>query len=151
MNDIEAKELLEKYWAAETNLAEEAALKEHYSQIPSGHNPEGLLFEYFDQEKSQQLSRPITVQKQPAKVISLIRKSMVGVAAAVVLFAAITMMRPGASNHKMVDDPEQALEVTMTALGFLNGSIDRSQMAVKDGLSQFDKTRIFTFYRTKQI
>jgi len=33
---------------------------------------------------------------------------MVGVAAAVVLFAAITMMRPGASNHKMVDDPEQA-------------------------------------------
>jgi len=60
-------------------------------------------------------------------------------------------MRPGASNHKMVDDPEQALEVTMTALGFLNGSIDRSQMAVKDGLSQFDKTRIFTFYRTKQI
>ena len=151
MNDIEAKELLEKYWAAETNLAEEATLKEHYSQIPSEGNPEGILFEYFAQEKAQQSSRPIAVQKEPAKVISLMRRAMVGVAAAVVLFAAITMMRPEPSNHKVVDDPEQALEVTMTALGFLNGSIDRSEMAIKDGLSQFDKTRIFTFYRTKQI
>ena len=76
---------------------------------------------------------------------------MVGVAAAVVLFVAVTTMMPQTSNHKVVDNPEQALEVTMTALGLLNGSIDRSEMAVKDGLSQFDKTRIFTFYRTKQI
>jgi hypothetical protein len=76
---------------------------------------------------------------------------MIGVAAAVALFAAITLMMPQSSNHKVVDDPEQALEVTLTALGFLNGSIDRSGMAVKDGLSQFDKTKIFSFYRNKEI
>ena len=151
MNDIQAKELLDKYWAAETSLAEEASLKEYYSQRSSESNSEGILFEYFAQEKERHSSRPIEVQKESAKIIPMMRRAMVGVAAAVVLFVAITTIMPQTSNHKVVDNPEQALEVTMTALGFLNGSIDRSGMAVKDGLSQFDKTKIFTFYRDKQI
>ena len=151
MNDIQAKELLDKYWAAETTLVEEASLKEYYSQRASEGNSEGILFDYFAQEKERHSSRPIEIQKEPARIIPLIRRAMVSVAAAVVLFVAVTTMMPQTSNHKVVDNPEQALEVTMTALGLLNGSIDRSEMAVKDGLSQFDKTRIFTFYRTKQI
>jgi hypothetical protein len=151
MTDIQAKELLDKYWAAETSLAEEAILKEHFRQGSLKGDPEEILFDFFAQEKERKSVRPIEIQKQPAKVISLMRRSMIGVAAAVALFAAITLMMPQSSNHKVVDDPEQALEVTLTALGFLNGSIDRSGMAVKDGLSQFDKTKIFSFYRNKEI
>ena len=150
MNDMNAKDLLNKYWAAETTLAEEERLKKYYAEGLLEDNSENLLFAYFEQEKAKKSSRPIEIA-QKSKIFKLRSRQWMSIAAGALILASAIFVLPSTNNHKVVDDPEKALEVTMTALGFLNGSIDKSEVVVKDGLSQFDKTRLFTFYNTKQI
>jgi len=150
MSDTNAKDLLEKYWAAETSLAEEERLKKYYQEGLLEDKTENLLFEYFEQERAQKSSRPITIERK-SNLFKITRRRLMSIAAAALILASALFVLPSTENHKVIDDPDKALEVTMTALGFLNGSIDKSEVAVKEGLSQFDKTRLFTFYNTKQI
>ncbi len=150
MSDTNAKDLLEKYWAAETSLAEEERLKKYYQEGLLEDKTENLLFEYFEQERAQKSSRPITIERK-SNLFKITRRRLMSIAAAALILASALFVLPSTENHKVIDDPDKALEVTMTALGFLNGSIDKSELAVKEGLSQFDKTRLFTFYNTKQI
>ena len=150
MSDTNAKELLEKYWAAETSLAEEKRLKRYYQEGLLEDNTENLLFAYFEQERAQQSSRPISVNRKPS-LFRITRRRLMSIAAAALILASALFVLPSTDNHKKIDDPDKALEVTMTALAFLNGSIDKSEVAVKEGLTQFDKTRLFTFYNTKEI
>lgn len=150
MSDTNAKDLLEKYWAAETSLAEEERLKKYYKEGLLEDKTENLLFQYFEQERAQQSTRPIAI-KPKSSLLKITRRRMMSLAAAALILASAIFVLPSTDNHKVIDDPDKALEVTMTALGFLNGSIDKSELAVKEGLSQFDKTRLFTFYNTKQI
>ncbi|MBL7697468.1 MAG: hypothetical protein JNK79_04900 [Chitinophagaceae bacterium] len=57
------KELLEKYWKAETNEAEEAELKEYFEKNDgAGDHPANPLFKYFREQ--QKLSLPSTFDEQ---------------------------------------------------------------------------------------
>ncbi len=147
MKDTKAKDLLEKYWAAETNIEEEERIRNYFKQGLLEDSSENQLFAYFDQTRLQTSTKPISI-KSPRQIF--IKRAM-SIAAGLLILASTLFLLPSNENHKVVEDPEQALEVTMTALGYLNGSIDRSELVVKEGLTQFDKTRIFTFYNKKEI
>ncbi len=148
MSDTNAKDLLKKYWAAETSLGEEEWLKKYYKEGLLEDKTENLLFQYFEQERAQQSTRSITI-KPKSNLFKITRRRLMSLVAAALILASAIFVLPSTDNHKVIDAPDKALEVTMIALGFLNGSIDKSELAVKEGLSQFDKTRLFTFYNTK--
>lgn len=150
MSVIQAKELLEKYWAAETSIEEENQLRQyHKSGLLSG-LPEGDLFDYYDIERSKKPSKDLTIVHNAKKGFSW--RTIMSIAASFLIIASVYFNSiQGTTAHKVIDNPEQALEVTMTALSFLNGSIDRGEDAVKEGLQQFDKTRIFKFKNSKEI
>ncbi len=150
MSVIKANELLEKYWAAETSIEEENELKKYHQEGLLQGLPEGDLFDYFQVERSIKSTREIgPIQKTP-KMFGW--RSIMSIAASVLIVASLFINNMNNSpSHKVIDDPEKALEVTMTALSFLNGSIDRGEDALIEGLQEFDRTRIFKYRNLKEI
>jgi hypothetical protein len=117
--------LLEKYWQAETDEAEEAELKEYFSQNPAAHDhPAAALFNYFKEEQGvtmDERSESIVAQKiHPIKWLSPLLKVA---AILLVVFSVIYFFLPdkrptpiAAMKKDTYDDPEKAYLETKKAL-----------------------------------
>jgi hypothetical protein len=119
------KALLEKYWQAETDEAEEAELKEYFAGNPGvSDHPAAALFNYFKEE--QQVVMDEKSESTVVKKVHPIRwmKPVLQVAAILlVAFSLIYVFLPGrkptpvaAKQSDTYNDPEKAYLETKKAL-----------------------------------
>jgi hypothetical protein len=123
MEPDKIKELLEKYWQAETSLAEEAELKEYFATNPGDpNNPTAALFNYLSEE--QQITMPNTLN-DPAKKprINWMTPLLKVAAVLLIVFSIVYIWLPkqkttpiAATQSDTYDDPEKAYLETKKAL-----------------------------------
>lgn len=144
MKEEQIKDLLEKYWAAETSLEEEQMIRELYrsGKIPAVR--ENQVFGYFDSitEKKYQKELNFKPETRSGRFINM--KFLLSIAASmIVMFCAVMLLHGNRDSNKViVSDPDEAIEVTLAALDILNGSITKGETAVLKNLKQFEKTRV---------
>jgi hypothetical protein len=136
-------ELLERYWKGETSLEEEAQLREYFAEKPA-QDEVSLLFSFFHEEGKRKLEREVKVRKL-GRIVSM--RSVLSIAASLlVVVASYFLLDPtltnGNSSAKVVEDPNEALEVTLNALSILDGKLTKGQTTITEGIKHFDKTNI---------
>ena len=157
MNSKKAEELLEKYWAGETTLQEEEALKVYFtSGIPPGKDvayfsylqrksAENPLDASFDEAILEKLSKNESVIKAPNTYFSywLVAASLAVVLSIGVIFRNEifrTEAPPPVVHADTFDDPEKAFEETKKALLFLSSKLNESNEYTSQ-LSKFDESQ----------
>lgn len=148
MTNENVKELMEKYWAGETTLAEEQQIRKYQAMGLVDDSDGGQLMSYFQQMSEMSSQREFVMPEEPkaeARVVSIRRwmPMLLSIAASLTLLAAVLFSWPSAkAQHREITDPNEALEVTYAALSILNSKIDRSEGLVKDNLQLVEKTRL---------
>lgn len=146
-------ELMDKYWDCTTDLDEEVELKAYFS---SGDVDKSLanytdLFTVLDAERKikagkiaidRKMEVPVKESSNTAKTFS-ISKKWIGVAASLLLVAALwfntDVIKPQSNTafaEYAVEDEDEALEVTMEALAFLSGKLDKSTNKIKKDIKR---------------
>lgn len=157
-------QLLEKYWDAETTLAEEAQLMAYFKEGPvsSEHQAYAGLFDHYAYMQAQVSSHAASagIEQSEAVVRPLSWTRWIPQVAAVlfgVLAVAFLMRQPGngelqdASNVVALvdsDDPaqtEEALEVTREALAFLSAKLNKNATQIKEDIKPVGKAAIFKY------
>lgn len=148
MTNENVKELMEKYWAGETTLAEEQQIRKYQAMGLVDDSDGGQLMSYFQQMSEMSSQREFVMPEEPkaeVRVVSIRRwmPMLLSIAASLILLAAVLFSWPSAkAQHREITDPNEALEVTYAALSILNSKIDRSEGLVKDNLQLVEKTRL---------
>ena len=119
------KALLDKYWRAETDEAEEAELKEYFAGNPAAcDHPAAPLFNYFKEEQQVTMDeKPGTIAAKKMRPIKWLNPLMKVAAIALVVFSLIYFFLPGQKPAQVAvkqsdtyDDPEKAYLETKKAL-----------------------------------
>lgn len=162
MDSRELKQLLDKYFKAETSLEEEQQLKEAFRD-PSGMDRDLLqyqaFFGYLDKQRTEGVSSAFD-QKLEARLrevsgglrplgrrFSPWLRVAAGLALLIGLFwVARLSFRPSATSPAAdqwavyeTDDPQKALEETMKALALVSNKFKKAEDATVKGLSGFEK------------
>jgi len=149
--------LIDKYWEGETSLAEEQAIKQYLSsnEVSEDHKDLIPLFSYYKMESGLSLAKEELdlsfVREAKPKVRYLIPKIM-GIAASFLLLFSVTYQYLGVSEDAIytgkyteVEDPEEALEIAMDALGFLGNNYSKGTTPMSKGFKGLEKTDVFNF------
>jgi len=146
-------ELLEKYWDCNSELSEEAELKAYFisGNVDKSLSSYSDLFNVLHTEGNIQagniaIERKLEVTSQEsvekAKTFS-ISKKWIGIAASLLLVGALwfntDILKPQketAFAEYAVDSEDEALEVTMEALAFLSGKLDKSTTKIKKDIKR---------------
>lgn len=141
MDSKQINQLLEKYWACESTLEEEQALREYFRK---GNYPEQLretaaLFTYFGESKKKSLddaafnSEVMQKVKPQGKLVPLVRNAMRIAAGIAVLVVAFVLVRnelrssPSQEVADTYDDPKLAFEETKKALLMISKSFGTAE------------------------
>jgi len=149
------KSLLEKYWAGESSLEEENAIKAYYqgADIDKELMHFKALFNYYDESKEITLEKSIEsmIPAEEAKVISFGR--LRAIAAAVIILAVSVFGINYLSNQKEakekqmmameVADPEEAYELTKEALAYLSSNFEKGSKSLNKLPAAMESTIIF--------
>lgn len=120
--------LREKYWKGETTLDEEQELKTYFKENPALSN-EGKYF--YALGKKQQVNPPATF-RHPGKSA---RRAKWSVAAAVIigLMAAVLVIQDAKNQREfVVDDPQEAYEITRKALLMVSSGLNEGKTYSKE-------------------
>jgi len=121
------KELLNKYWAGETSLQEEAELKQYFKENPSL-TGEGQYFREVNQFKS----KPKVKFSHPGKKQNRARWS-VAAAITVGLMAAVLVIQDARKQQEFaVEDPKEAYEITRKALLMVSSGLNQGKTYSKE-------------------
>jgi len=149
MDSEKCKELLEKYWACETSLEEEAQLREYFRKedLPDADRETATFFRYFDQQKAKQvepyfdhtvlqrIKKPS--QATPGRVRQMFYSTMRIAAGVAVVLAAIYFVRQEIRNDDTLaiedtyTDPQQAFEETKKALLMISKGFGNAEQQAK--------------------
>ena len=133
------QKLLDKYWAGESSLEDEQALKDHFSGNDN-HDELTPLFSYLNSEKDNtyNFEPDLSFTKDKAKVRYLLPK-IIGIAASLVLLFTLSTGTFNSTDQSYknkyteVEDPEEALEIGRTeyraALNRIASSIQSGKWA----------------------
>ncbi len=123
------KELLEKYWQAETDEAEEAELKKYFAGKPSlQDHPAGLLFNYFKEQQQMTMTSSFDEKFESAVVrkthpIKWLHSLLKVAAILLIIFSIVYILLPDKKLTPMAlkendtyDDPGKAYLETKKAL-----------------------------------
>ena len=137
-------ELLERYWKGETTLEEESQLREHFAENPP-QDEVSLLFSFFHEEGKRKLDREVEVKRPVVRMVNM--RSVLSIAASLlVVIASYFLLDPALTNGntsgKVVEDPSEALEVTLNALSLLDIKMTEGQSTISESIKHFDKTNI---------
>ena len=147
MNKDRINKLLEKYWEAESSLEEEKELRVHFSSDDMDSSVEAALFAYFEKERSKSLERTIDFAPTPKRRVVNMRYIFSIAASVAILTLAYIGLSPGIDNHNpnhtLVEDPEEALKITLDALSLVNGQMAKGEATVRESMQHLDKTFIF--------
>ena len=121
------KELQEKYWAGESSLAEEAELKAYFKKNPSL-SSEGR---YWNALRTKQNTSPTRSFKHPGA--SWRSKWSVAAAITAGLIAAVLVIQDARSQREfVVEDPQEAYEITRKALLMVSSGLNESKTYSKE-------------------
>lgn len=143
MDSSQIKQLLEKYWACETTLEEEQALRDYFQgqHVPETWGDTAELFRYFESEKNKSLNENFNDlvtnrirQRQGGKVIQFGWPQMARVAAGIlVVVVAGYFIRAEIRKsypEEVVDtysDPKLAFEETKKALRLISKGFGKAK------------------------
>lgn len=135
--------LTEKYWAGDTSLEEEQALRKHYSSTGDISSPESALFSFMKQE--QTVSYTKTVQMPQSRKNKWTTRLLSIAAVGLVLMGSWYGLKQAtkADNKVVIDDPVLAMEITKEAFALLNGKMGKSKAVIRENIAHLDKTFIF--------
>ena len=153
MKEVNIQSILEKYWEAETSIEEENILRSYflYGQVAPEHEAFRPMFDFFAEEKSQQYDKALSFDpKTQIKPLVPWRKRVLSIAAIfVVLMAATWVFRfqqTGSLNDTMeyasVENPDEALNVTMEALALLGKKLNHSSNHIHQNILHTEKMDI---------
>lgn len=156
MNKQKIDILLNKYWEAESSVAEEETLKEYFlsEDIHADHMPYKKLFSAYRMESKRQPTRKLSLTKEmiskydkKESKISRIRPLLKYAATLLLLIAAFSYFSNQfnyiptdtmyAGKYTEFVDPEQseeALEITLDALSFLGVKINNTETEISKNL-----------------
>jgi hypothetical protein len=163
MNYDRINALLEKYWEAETSIEEEKELQHYFSgtDIHPDHAEFQDLFAFFKMEKASGISlenamagvtREINNSgggSPPAQMIPLRRWALSIAAAVIMIFGAVAIWENYAPTSTTsyasaeIENPEEALEVTLEALAYLSGKMKKGTTPVKKQMEKVKTQDIF--------
>ncbi|NNE27101.1 MAG: hypothetical protein HKN09_09680 [Saprospiraceae bacterium] len=152
MNNI--NQLLDKYWAGESSPAEEADIRSYFKsgQISDEHAELATLFNYFSNEKERRFEGELDLSflesKPKGRVIRFLpRMVLIAASLAVLLTASLHLFDNGDTMYKNkyteLEDPEEALEITMEALGFLSNKYEKGTEPMNKHFKNLEKTNVF--------
>lgn len=138
MELVKIEKLLEKYFAAETTVAEEQQLKSYFMQDDvAPHLQEyRYMFAYFSESGQERYTR--TVPQKPGR-----KKYLAWLSVAAVALVAVTLWvkTPFQTNDLgTYDDPEVAFEETQKALEFIAANLNKGTEEIKY-LKAFEETK----------
>ncbi|WP_445454271.1 hypothetical protein [Flavobacterium sp. 25HG05S-40] len=122
------EKLLEKYFEAETSIAEEKELKDYFASSDVAQHLEQYkpLFGYALQAKQEQFTAtiPLTTKKRKG-IVWLSVAASVAVLFGVGLLTYDSMSTPESQNLGTIDDPEVAFKETQKALAMISESVNK--------------------------
>jgi len=153
-NDIQ--ELLNKYWAGDSSLDEEAQIKSYFQSDNVDKQFEELapLFVHLKAESNKSYGfepdLSFVYNKPKAKIKYLIPKLLTIAASFVLLFSvAITSFNSSDTSYKNkyteVQDPEEALEIAKEALGFLGNKYEKGTSPMTKHIKNLERTAVFKY------
>lgn len=119
------EKLLQKYFEAETSIAEENMLREYFTSTDVAPHLEQYkpLFGYFEAEVNQTFEKDLPLKPRKRNVVA-----WVSVAASVVLLSGLFFITnnqsAGAGELGTYDDPEIAFKETQKALNMLSSTVN---------------------------
>jgi len=122
------EKLLEKYFEAETSIAEENELKDYFASPGVAPHLEQFkpIFGYAVQAKQEQFNAIIPLKtKKRTKVVWLSIAASMTVLLGLVLFTVIETNRTNTPDLGVVDDPEVAFRETQKALAMISESVNK--------------------------
>ena len=147
--------LLEKYWAGETDRDEELALRAYFrsDNVSSDHAELVPLFSFFDAESSReyegQPDLAFTRKSSGSSGVLRLLPRIGAIAATVALLLVVSLNLftddPTYKNkYTELQDPEEALAITMEALEFLSSNYEKGAEPATRHFKKFEKTAVFT-------
>ena len=145
---------IESYWSGESTIEQEAMISEYVAsgQVSTNHSELIPLFSYFAQEKDITLDNDLgldKIAKQPEAKVRFMFPKVMAVAASLALLLMFTFNFMSSetsykNTYTEVEDPEEALEITMEALAFLGHKYDKGTKPIKY-IKELEKTDVFRF------
>jgi hypothetical protein len=150
------KELIEKYFAAETTLEEEAQLRDYFNSVNVDADLQGYqpLFQTLEQESRKEVStdfdRKLLERMQPGARVVRMRvwqRHLMRVAAVGILLAgAFLLLQPPAPRQQAINwekyettDPDLAYEQTKEALRLLASKLNKGSKKTIEEVSKTEK------------
>ena len=156
---MDYKQLTEKYWAGETTLEEEKALKKYWLEQKNGSEPPTLLhlFQYYEKEKNRQYSRSIeqVIPSNKEAKITPLRHSWWRIAAAILLILAVGIginhyLQPTDNQRlssywatKEIKDPKEAYRKTRAALLLVSSKLNKGTEAAIEKVAKVQEVSKF--------
>lgn len=154
MNKIYIDKILDKYWEGTTDLAEEQALKNYFQSgnVAEKHKQFIPLFSFYENQKSITYDPPEDVvpkeESQTTKIRRLtVARFMKYAAVGLILISAFLysgnwLSQDDRITYVEVESPEQALEITESALRLVGVKIKTAEQSVQRNVSKLSLTNI---------
>jgi len=125
------EKLLDKYLEAETNLQEEALLKDYFtSDSVALHLQEyQYMFQFFEKSKSERHTKSIRLNSAKKK------RKWIGIAASIAVLFSLYMYK----NYQERQEAKQALADTQQTLKIISTHLNKSTIAIGQ-LNRFEQT-----------
>lgn len=137
------EKLLEKYFNAETSIAEEKELKAYFaSQNVAPHLEQYRpMFGYFAQAGTQQFEKTIPLQSKKRSYVAWLSVAA-SVVALIGVFTFINRQEPVQQNQELgtFNDPEVAFRETQKALNMLSKNVNKGVKSV-NYLEEYENSR----------
>lgn len=157
------QKLLDKYWEGETSLDEEKILRDHFNHGKVSHEHEIFrdLFQYFEEQKdikyegewtwqapqSSQISK-VGTGGGKSGILTLARRVIAVAALLTLVFSVVVLVKNQTFKSKEnsyvyeVEDPEEALQITLKALAMVSGKLDKGTSTMMNGMQNVEKANI---------
>ncbi|MFP9113771.1 hypothetical protein ACLI1A_07495 [Flavobacterium sp. RHBU_3] len=141
--------LLEKYFNAETSLAEEQQLKEYFASnrvAPQLEHYRPMFGYYRAQQSTETFTRTLPLKQNKAVYYKWfsVAASVVLLAGLVTFYSAVNQSAPIQQDLGTYNDPEVAFRETQKALGMLSVHVNKGVESVQY-IGEYEKTRKSVF------
>jgi len=146
--------ILKNYWDGNSTTEEEKLLREYFRSNTVSEEHESLipLFKFYDQEKELSIGDRIHTDfarpEPKVRRMKFIIPQLMAIAASMLILVAVglnflnvndTMYK---NKYTELEDPDEALAITMEALGFLSNKYESGSQPMTKYMKNFEKTSI---------
>ncbi|KGO94013.1 hypothetical protein [Flavobacterium enshiense] len=134
--------LVDKYFAGETSIAEEKALKEYFSSSDVAPHLEQYkaIFGYLNQAKQEQFTRTVPLQPRKRNYVAWISvAASIAVLSGTLYFMNQQSEQPTNKDLGTFDDPELAFQETQKALQMVSENVNEGVKSI-DYVNEYNQT-----------